>query len=365
MNNILQKNLDRHYYPFQYRKKEKNKIIEQIKGGIIHLLLYSKLFWFFIAYLITIRLLFLKINLDVTTRSIFSLTYDPSLPQYPTFLIENMIAVLAVIFAVVISYVLTIYNSNLRKNYLNSGLYEDLSAMLLSNIDWNKVDDYALKNIRNILHILTSFPYLIKYNFRGNIKIYEINSYDYDVLPLPFDLRENIVSENVENKLTDKTKVNLIKIELFKNINSLIKKGIISDVYDSYFDFISNVTSNNKEIENDTKTTIPISLIQILYVYLIVLYCLLLISLWSIFSYFYGTIGWLILMPFSVVVTKGMQKTQNIFESPDNNTILIGNSITKLTHDTASNVKSMWELELNKNGYQIDQKDENANIIKK
>ena len=378
-------NYEKVFQPWKFANKNPNFGFYRlyIAGGIPGTLIS----WQFIVLLVATIAWFLYFyftGYDITQTSIFSATYNPSIPQLPSLLTNLLSALSGILFASGVAFAITIYRNNFIRYDDIASSYTHVSSEMIGFLRWNKICDHAIpchdqnlsctmngcdksKDVqpnvlivlRDLIYFFTLKPYWYKHFFRGRTEIHAQEGV-HEGLPLPPDVKSqliNIKKEQGDNDLTNDDKNNDIDTAIFSRIAWLAENGYLLNK-DGIVQGINDIIIRSRgllgEMSTEQTTPTPILIRQIMNTSTMTLYVLLIPAMWSMYSYILGSIALYIVIPLVIAFLNGLPRVQSVFDNPEKNPTISNKNIGFRSHGLAKQINGQWVRALNKRGFVLD-----------
>ena len=378
-------NYEKTFSPWKFANKNPNFGFwrRYVAGGILGALVNWE---FLILVVATIgwAIFFWLTGYDITRRSIFSSTYDSSLPAFPALFCNLLMGLSGILFASGIAFAYGIYRSMLTRFDDIASSFTHISTLMSGFIRWHKVCKDAvpchkqtmtcelngcdnskdsqpnvLIIIRDLIYLYTLKPYFYKHFFRGRVEIHNQEGV-HEGLPLPPDVKNQLVTklkEQGNSDLTNDEKNDEVDHAIFARHAWLAERGYLLNK-DGVVAQLNDIVITSRGVlgtmSTDQSTPKPTLIAQLGFVSTMTLYILLIPVMWSMYAYIIGSIFLYTIIPIAIGFLKGLPRIQAIFDNPEDNPTIGEKNVGFRSHALAAEINAFWIRQLNNKGFVMD-----------
>jgi hypothetical protein len=359
-----------HFKPFLRKNiHKKNWFDINIRGGFVGGIVTDKYFYMFFLIILGWWLILRKfaVPLDYNIADLF--ITDKSYIYFYSNLMSLSGYLLTFLFSTYIGIFINVYINNFSS--FSSALNDknNMREYLLSALKWTKIEeaknDYDKKEalfgvLSDVILYNTSEAYKLHYFVDGGIQPSKMAITQYMADDINRDLK---IAKNINGDVPEETKLNVIRSKEMRQYRWLAENGYLEsssvDRIAGYFDSISKTATL---LKRSFRTNMPPMITQPITFGFYTMYTVLIPLVWLSYGFYIGTALFLFIFTIYTGISSGIRRMKNIFEDPDLNPTIHGNTIGWECHNFAKVAFNSFEICLDRIGLTLNLYSENPLI---
>ena len=340
----------------------------QVYGGFIGSLLRDISFYAFLVIMFVWWLIFYKFDIPIEYSIFKVFEIDKSYIDFYGTLTNLSNSLIAFLFATCIGIFINTYIKNF--SLFTSALNEKrgLIEYFLSVVKWDKIKEEIKSKQRNQI-MIDVMSEIMLYNTSEAYKLhhYMDEGIDPDLLPITQEMKDDIKEDILEitiygRAIPEETKLNIMASKEMNNYIWMSRNGYLdpSDI-NTIVAYENNKSRIMTELKQSMRTKMPPMLTQPINIYFYITYIMLVPFMWKSYGFYIGSCFYVFTISIFFGINSGIRKMKNIFENPDINPTIHGNTIGWMCHNFAETAFNSFEIYLKKVGLHI--VDDNSTVI--
>lgn len=330
-----------------------------ISGGFIGSIIRDKYMYMFIFIMFAWWLIFFYLDFDLEYDVLKIFAIDKSFIYFYSTLMGLSGSFIGFLFSTYVGKFISIYFGNF--SLFSSALATKCNSRkyLLNVLKWDKIDglvknsNYDLRHeffgvLSDIILYNTSEPYKIHHYMDEGIIPSNLPVTDDMINDIQHDLE---IAEKSNGRVPEETTLEVINSKEIEQYRWLSKNGFLDQGnVDRLMSYENSSWSTIVELKRSFRTNMPPMLTQPVSFGFYTMYIILIPLMWKSYGFYVGSLFYLFIISIYFGISSGIRRMKNVFENPDKNPTIHGNSIGWECHNFSKAAFNSFEIYLSSLG---------------